>query len=257
MTPKDIVAKFSHSLDNFKPIDGQPSDSDLTRLQEAVAPLLLQIPYDETGAVHNLIGLIRPEAAYVARYGEAFPKPTRVSSYNKNINNDATAVVRVCSKAAHKSKHSDLATYETARRETTQSVLAVVFDTWVRELRDSNSLYTNVSPKYIVFHLQLGCTDRHALNLLVLHNGIQRYHLKVEGIPEYINILEDAQRQASRARQTIADKTLLLFASTEILTSERFPRANDDWEERAERDKTWVQWKTAYKMSHTQARFKA
>ena len=68
---------------------------------------------------------------------------------------------------------------------------------------------------------------------------MQHYHLKVEGIPEYINMLEDAQLQAGRAGRTIADETLLLFASTAMLTSESFPRANDDWEERAERDKTW------------------
>ena len=68
MTPEDIVAKFAHSLDNFDPIDRQPSDTDLTKLREAVAPLLLQITYEKTGAVHNLIGLIQPEAAYVARY---------------------------------------------------------------------------------------------------------------------------------------------------------------------------------------------
>ena len=63
MTPEEIVAKFAHALDNFEPIDRQPSDTDLTRLWEAVAPLLLQIPYDETGAVNNLIGLIRTESA--------------------------------------------------------------------------------------------------------------------------------------------------------------------------------------------------
>ena len=77
MNPEEIVSKFAHSFNNFDPIDGKPSDTDLTRLQEAIAPLLLQIPYVETGAVHNLIGLIRPEAAYVARYGEAFPDPKR------------------------------------------------------------------------------------------------------------------------------------------------------------------------------------
>ena len=42
-----------------------------------------------------------------------------------------------------------------------------------------------------------------------------------------------------------------------MLTSERFPRANDDWEERAERDKTWPQWKSAYKRAHAKARVKA
>ena len=85
---------------------------------------------------------------------------------------------------------------------------------------------------------------------------MQRYHLEVEGIPEYINILEDAQRQASRAGRTIADETLLLFASTSMLTSERFPRANDDWEEHTERDKKWSQWKTTYKRDHAKARVK-
>ena len=114
MTPKEIVAKFAHSLNNFEPIDGQLSDSDLTRLWEAVAPLLFQIPYDKTGAVHNLIGLIWPDAAYVARYDKAFPKPTRVGAYDKNIDNDAMAVVRARSKAAHKSKRADRDTYETA-----------------------------------------------------------------------------------------------------------------------------------------------
>ena len=59
---------------------------------------------------------------------------------------------------------------------------------------------------------------------------MQRYHIVVEGIPEYINMLEGAQRQAVRAGRTIADETLLLFASTAMLTSERFLRANDDWE---------------------------
>ena len=42
-----------------------------------------------------------------------------------------------------------------------------------------------------------------------------------------------------------------------MLTSERFPRANDDWEDRAERDKTWARWKLAYKQYHTKARVKA
>ena len=82
MTPEEIVAKFAHPLDQFEPIFIQPSDSDLTRIREVVAPLLLQIPYEETGTVHNLIGLIRPEAAYIARYGAEFLKPARVGAYN-------------------------------------------------------------------------------------------------------------------------------------------------------------------------------
>ena len=131
MTPKDIVAKFAHSLNNFEPILGQPSDSDLTRLREAVVPLLLHILYNKTGAVHNLIGLILPETAYVSRYGEALPEPTRVGAYDKTIDDNATAIIRALTEAAHKYKCVDSATYKIERRETTQFVLAVVADTWV------------------------------------------------------------------------------------------------------------------------------
>ena len=86
---------------------------------------------------------------------------------------------------------------------------------------------------------------------------MQHYHLEVEGIPEYINMLEDAQQQFGRAGQTLADETLLLFVSMPMLTSERFPRANDDWEDRAERDKTWATWKSAYNQAHAKSRVKA
>ena len=30
MMPKEIVEKFADALENFEPIDGQPSDTDLT-----------------------------------------------------------------------------------------------------------------------------------------------------------------------------------------------------------------------------------
>ena len=86
--------------------------------------------------------------------------------------------------AAHKAKDTDRATYETAQWETTQFVLAVVADTLVRELQDTDTIYTDVAPKDLLAHLQVGCTVRHALDLLLLHNEMQRYHLEFKGIPE-------------------------------------------------------------------------
>ena len=147
MTPDEIVLKFSVALDNFEPITDQPSDSDLTRLREAISPLLLQIPYDETGGLHNLIAIFREKPAYLKRYGEAFPEPTRVGAYDLEIDKKATAVARARLEAAHKARRVDRATYDTARQEMTQFVLAVVADKWVRELRDPEKIYTEVDPR--------------------------------------------------------------------------------------------------------------
>ena len=166
MTPDEIVAKFSAALDNFEPITDQPSDSDLVRLREAFAHLLLQIPYDETGGTHNLIGIVRTKPAYLKRYGKAFPEPTRVGAYDLEIDDNTTAVVRARLEAAHKARRVDRATYDTAQRETTQFMLAVVADTWVQDLRDPKTIYTEVDPQDHLAHLQAGCTVRNALDLL-------------------------------------------------------------------------------------------
>ena len=80
-------------------------------------------------------------------------------------------------------------------------------------------VYTDVAPKSLLAHLQVGLTGRHALDLLALHYEIQHYHLEVEGNPEYINMIEDAQKQAGKAGRTIAEEMFLLFASTDMLTT--------------------------------------
>ena len=114
MTSEEIVAKFATAIDHFEPITEQTSDTDLTRIQEAVALLLLQIPYDKTGGKHNRIGLARSKSAYVARYGEAFPEPKRVGVYDLEIDDGATAVVRARQEAAYKARRTYRATLETA-----------------------------------------------------------------------------------------------------------------------------------------------
>ena len=156
MTPDEIVAKFATAMDHFEPITDQPSETDLTRLWGGVAPLLLQIPYDKTGGKHNLIGIIQSKTAYVKRYGEAFPEPKRVGAYNLEINDGATAVVQAILEAAHKAQRAERATFETVQRETTQFVLAVVADTWVRELRDTDTIYTEVDPQYLLHTFKQG-----------------------------------------------------------------------------------------------------
>ena len=154
MNPEEIVAKFANSLKQFELIAGQPSDTNLTRIREVVAPLLLQIHYDETGAVHNLIGLIWTEAAYITRCGTALLEPMRVVVYDATIDDDASAVVRARTEALHKAKRADRATYEKLQRETAQFILAVVDNTWVSELRDTDTLYTYVAPKALLAHLK-------------------------------------------------------------------------------------------------------
>ena len=42
-----------------------------------------------------------------------------------------------------------------------------------------------------------------------------------------------------------------------IITTERYPRANDDWEDQAEDQNTWSDCKAGYKKAHAKAPVKA
>ena len=65
----------------------------------------------------------------------------------------------------------------------------------------------------------------------MLQNEMQCFHLKVEGIPEYINSLEDAQKASKRLRNTITDATLVIITTNDMLANVLFPRANNEWED--------------------------
>jgi hypothetical protein len=80
------------------------------------------------------------------------------------------------------------------------------------------------------------------------------YYAAAEGIPEYINMLEDAQRKAQRAAKPIANVQLVAITSTIVMGSQQYPRATEDWEALATSTKTWTAWKKAYRAAHMIAR---
>ena len=137
------------------------------------------------------------EDAYKSRHGANLPTPSRTEIYDVYTPIDALNAVRVQREAAHTAKKEYYQLFAAADHETSKFILAVVEDTWVRELRQLELLYTDVKPRDLLNHLQTMCVGLHAKDVLNLQNEIQTYHEDMEGIPEYINKLEDAQKQST------------------------------------------------------------
>ena len=55
--------------------------------------------------------------------------------------------------------------------------------------------------------------------------------METEGVPKYINAIEDDQKQSKRVDSTIEVDTLLLIVTNTMLSTERFPRAKNLWED--------------------------
>ncbi len=67
---------------------------------------------------------------------------------------------------------------------------------------------------------------------------MSQYNKGTPDIPEYIFLLEDAQRKAARAHLPVNDQTLTVLASTALLATDTFPCTTELWEELNPADKT-------------------
>jgi hypothetical protein len=77
-----------------------------------------------------------------------------------------------------------------------------------------------------------------------------QYYVQADGIPQFIAMMEDAQKKAKRAGMPIADVELVMMASAAVLAAQHFLREVDDWEGLPAVDRTWRAWKVAFCLAH-------
>ena len=58
------------------------------------------------------------------------------------------------------------------------------------------------------------------------------------------------KKKAKRAGMPIADIELVMMASAAVLAAQHFPREVDDWEGLPTPARTWLAWKTAFRLAH-------
>jgi hypothetical protein len=251
MTPDAITLLFKEARDTFPPIEGKPTDDDLLSIRETLLPILMEIPFDLLGGVHSLVGLLTETTRYAADHGgNAFVIPIRLPLYDGSIADDATTVIRIRSEAAHKARLDDYASYEAAERGAAKFLRDSVEEVWYNDLKNSDTFYTKVSALDIIAFLDANSGGLHAVDMLSLRTNMHTYYVQADGIPQYINMLEDAQKKAKRADMPIADVELVMMASAAVLAAQHFPREVDDWEGLPATSRTWTAWKKAFRLAH-------
>ena len=126
----------------------------------------------------------------------------------------------------------------------------VVDNLWINNLKDADTFYTKVTALQIMAHLDANSGGLHAINMIALQTAMQAYYEQADGIPQYIALLEDAQKKAKRAQMPISDAKLVMMASTAVLAVQHFPREVNNWEGLPATARTWPAWKTAFRLAH-------
>ena len=208
MTPTALALALATATSAFLPIAVQPTDDNLVRINDALAPVLLKVTYDRATGIQNLWGLIADADRYLHHYGLAFARPaTRPVVYDPAIAEGASRVERTCAEAAWAARIQDYdyEAYEAAEAGVKTFIETVVKDTWICDLRDPETFYSNVTALALLNHLRDRSGSLHALDMVSLSIQMNQYYEGTPIIPEYIQLLEDAQRKAARAGLPVTD----------------------------------------------------
>ena len=114
MTPDKILTVFKEATENFGDISVKPTDDVMSCTNRTLLPILLNIPYDQVDATHNLSGLIIPSAKYKTKYGTAFNRPTPPGPYCPTITTTISDTDRRKSKSTHSSRKEEYQLYKAA-----------------------------------------------------------------------------------------------------------------------------------------------
>ena len=229
----DIIAKCEAASEAFKTTDKRPTDLYVTQIYDATSKIFYLIRYDSVGSTHNLMGLIDEDTAYATEYGKSFPRPLRPGIYASDIDTTKDASLdSQKNEAVHKTRISDWEIYDVAEIKANRFIVRVVADVWISPLsKESPTFYAKRKTKELLDQLQVVYTGHHTIDLMALQDKMRNMHVTTDRIPQYITALKKAQLQAARAEMPILDNYLMMVATKSMLSSERFPQANEDWED--------------------------
>jgi hypothetical protein len=159
-------------------------------------------------------------------------------------------IVRARMEVAHNTRLADYASFEAAERAVVKFIHDAINEIWYKDLKNPPTFYNSVTTAMLLSHLDDNCGGLHPINLINLPSEMIGFYAVAEGIPEYINALDDAQRKLARAKLPMADVQLLAIASTAVLASDHFPRTTNAWEALPVVSNMWTAWKATYHEAH-------
>jgi hypothetical protein len=140
--------------------------------------------------------------------------------------------------------------YEAAERGITKFLCNVIDEIWYNDLKDAETFYMKVMALKIMAHLNINSGGLHAIDMISLRLNMTQYYVQVDGIPQFIAMMEDAQKKAKQAGMPIADVKLVMMALAAVLAAQHFLQEVDDWEGLSAINRTWRAWKVAFHLAH-------
>ena len=170
MFPEELSTLFEAAQEDFEVKNGQPTDAYLVKTRAVITSILLLYPYDEEHGNHNLVGLVWSTSKYKATHqgNLAFHSTTRPEIYDPTISDDDKPAVVQKKDITWKARVNNCKLLAKAKLEAHALILHMVEETWVLELKDEETLFTQVTLRQLLDHLQSIYGSLHVINTLAL-----------------------------------------------------------------------------------------
>ena len=76
-------------------------------------------------------------------------------------------------------------------------IVEVVDETWYKDPEDPDTFYTNVTDLKLLDHITDFCSGLHTVDAVDIPQVMKNLFGDAEGIPQYINVMEAAQKNPS------------------------------------------------------------
>ena len=124
--------------------------------------------------------------------------------------------------------------------------MTVVDETWYKELEDPDTFYTKVTAIKLLEHLTKFCAGLHTVDAVDILQIMKELYKDSDGVPQFINAMEAAQRKSKRAKLVINGEYLHAVALKLLLQSGEYETEIREWSKLLEADQTWEEWKTTF-----------
>ena len=245
--PADLTLALKKVMEGFTAIVYRPTDNDIIKIRKLLLPVLMKTKYDELTLTHNLSVVIIPTKRYEHIYKKGdYLIPPIIALYDDTIDKDATRTEVHRTEGKHKSKQNDRQLYETSDNACNNFIMEVVDETWYKGLEDPDTFYTNVTALKLLDHLTEFCLGLHTVDAVDIPQVMKTLFSDAEGISQFINAMEVAQRKSKRAKLVIHNEYVHAVAPKFLLQSGEYATETRVWSKIPEYEKTWSEWKTTF-----------
>ena len=132
--------------------------------------------------------------------------------------------------------------------------MAVVDETWYKDLEDQDTFYTKFTALKLLDRLTEFCAGLQTVDAVDIPQIMKSLYKDSDGLPQSINAMEAAQRKSERAKIVINDEYLHAVALKSPLQSGEYETETREWSKLPEDKQTWADWKTTFRAAYVAKR---